>query len=151
MPTTRGAGNPPRSRKRRSACTDGVHGPERRWTVSPTRTASLRFPPSGISSGMHARLSEFEVAERLGVRDVPRRADVLRHRAHPIGKVRAAPELRFVPLQRTDLLVEGGTDVEPDVRLTRSEEQHACDAVLLQLAVAELLGEEQVVASRDHA
>ena len=29
--------------------TEGVHGPARRWTVSPIRTASFRFPPSGCS------------------------------------------------------------------------------------------------------
>src|SRR5205814_2139712 len=52
VPITRGASNPSRSRNRRSACTDGVHGPARRCTVSPIRTASFRFPPRDRSSAI---------------------------------------------------------------------------------------------------
>ena len=51
MPSARGAPvKPTRSRWRSSECTAGVHGPELRRTVSPTRTTVLVFPPmSGIS------------------------------------------------------------------------------------------------------
>src|SRR5438270_442480 len=52
VPITCGASNPSRSRNRRSACTDGVHGPARRCTVSPMRTASFRFPPRDRSSAI---------------------------------------------------------------------------------------------------
>src|SRR5439155_865208 len=52
VPITRGASNPSRSRNRRSAWTDGVHGPARRCTVSPMRTASFRFPPRDRSSAI---------------------------------------------------------------------------------------------------
>src|SRR5438132_9785146 len=53
-------------------------------------------------------------------------------------------------LQRFDLLVERAADVEPDVRLSGAEEQHARHAVLLQLPL-ELLGEEEMIARGDHA
>jgi hypothetical protein len=51
MPSARGEPvKPTYSRWRNNACTDGVHGPTLRRTVSPTRTTVLTLPPrSGTS------------------------------------------------------------------------------------------------------
>src|SRR4051812_27574387 len=107
-------------------------------------------PTSGISS-MRTSLGELDVAEALRRSDIPHRAARLRPIAHALVEALVTPDLRVVRLQGSDLLLERAADVEPDVRLARAEEEHARDAMLLQLSTAQLFGEEEMIARRDDA
>src|SRR6266851_6250121 len=150
VPRAWGASNPAFSRNRSSAWTAGVHGPARRLTVSPTRVASLMFPPMKGSSFTATGSGELDVAERLRGVEVPGRSRVLRPPPHPLREAFASSDLALVRSERGDLPIDRARDVEPDVRVARPEEERAGDAVVLQ-AADQLLGKEEVVARRDHA
>src|SRR3989475_2607804 len=147
-PRTRGASKPAFSRNRSSAWTAGVHGPARRGPVSRRRAASCMPPPMKGTSFTATTSGELDVVERLRGVEVPRRSGVLRPPSHALGEALPPADLALVRLERRDLPVDRTTDVEPDVRVPRPEEEHARHAMMLQ-PTGELLGEEEVVARRD--
>src|SRR5437762_10231513 len=99
------------------------------------------------SSRRSADLGELDVAKRLRGRHVPGRSGVLPPPAHTFGKAAAPADLALVRPEGGDLSVDRPRDVEPDVRVACSEEQHARYPMMLQSA-GELLGEEEMVAGR---
>src|SRR5437867_5117465 len=150
IPRARGASNPAFSRNRSRAWTAGVHGPARRLTVSPTRVASLKFPPMRGTSFTATTSGELDVAERLRGFEIPGRPGVPRPPPHALGEALAPAHLALVRSEGRDLPVDRFRDVEPDVRVARPEEEHASHAVMFE-STGELFGEEKVVARRDDA
>src|SRR6267143_3158830 len=99
---------------------------------------------------MAATSGELDVAERLRGVEVPRRSGVLGPPPYALGEAATSADLALMRSERGDLSIDRTRDVEPDVRIARSEEQDARYAVMLQTS-GELLGEEEVVPRRDDA
>src|SRR5256885_7771188 len=97
---------------------------------------------------MAAPSGELDVAKGLRGVEVPGRSGVLGPPPHALGESATPTKLALVRLERGDLSVDRSADVEPDVRVSCPEEEHARPAVMFQ-PTGQLLREEEVVARRD--